>query len=456
MTKAQHEQEENEDQFPLSFTQEFFCSFDQGDQGGAFGFRFITVSGLRITGQVDVLALSGALADVVERHEMLRTTIARDAIPPYQQVHPPCPVPLEVRDLPPTADRSRNVRAEELIIEAEQVPVNPRQVPLLRAVFGRFDDRDSVLVLSAHHSACDGWAMQVIIRDMAAFYASRRTGQPTNLPEVRQYREYAARQRAGLADPMADGTRAYWRKKLAGARVFALPNDRPRPELYSQPYSVHNYLIESDVITPAAALAASTRSSLFMVLLAAFNVMAYRINGTTDPAIRAFTSGRTEPEFQETMGPFMNLVPFRTDISDCRTFREIVERTRDTCVEAYEYEIPINHVEQELPEFNQPHSEPRMSQFILGMFQPQFDSGAMKIAEGAHEILERELPEPEHPDIPSGLVWNMVILPSNQLTGGILYNLDEFDEATVIRWVAEFSRILTTTINSPEQAWLTL
>ena len=456
MTQMPHEQAEKLNQYPLSFTQEFFCSFDQGDRGGAFGFRFITVSGIRITGHVDVGALSGALNDVVERHELLRTTIARDATPPFQQVHPPCAVPFEVRELPPTADRPRNVRAEELIIEAEQVPVNPRQPPLLRAVFGRFDDQDSVLVLSAHHSACDGWAMQVIVRDLAAFYTARTTGRPSMLPPVPQYREYTAWQRAELAGPTADAARAYWRKKLAGARVFALPNDHPTPERYSQPYSVHNYRSDSDVITPAAALAATTRSSIFMVLLSAFNVMAHRLNGTTDPVIRAFTSGRTEPAFQETMGPFINLVPFRTDISDCKGFREIVERTRDTCIEAYEHELPINHVEHELPEFNRPHDDPRMSQFIIQMFQPQFESSALQIADGAHEILERELPEPEHPDIPSGLVWNLLILPSNKLSGSVLFNQDEFDEATVVRWVADLHRILSTAINHPEQDWRTL
>jgi condensation enzyme len=456
MTQIPYEPDETLNQFPLSFTQEFFCSFDQGDQGGAFAFRFITVSGIRIAGQIDIVALQGALDDVVERHELLRTTVVREVKPPYQQVYPPCPVPLEVRDVQPVSGKSRDVQAEELIIAAEQAPMNPRHIPLLRAVLGRFDDGDSVLVLTAHHSACDGWAMQVIIRDLAALYRSRTTGHPAELPEIRQYREYAAWQRATLANPAADGARAYWREKLAGAHVFALPNDRPTPAAYSRPYSVYNYFIDSDVITPASALAASTRSSLFMVLLAAFNVLAYQINGTTDSAIRAFTSGRNEPEFQETMGPFMNLVPFRTDIADCRTFREVVERTRDTCIEAYENEIPINHVEQELPEFNQPHENPRMSQFILGMFQPQFDNTAVRIADSSHEILERVLPEPEHPDIPSGLVWNLVVLPSGQLTGGILYNFDEFNEKTVDNWVSDFRRILTTVISKPDQEWKTL
>jgi hypothetical protein len=442
--------------FPLSFTQEFFCALDKGEQGGAFGLRFITVTGLRITGPVDVAALQAALDDIVARHELLRTVVVRDAESPYQRVHSPCRVPLEIRHLPPTASRSRDVRAEELIIEAEQIPMDPTKVPVVRGILGRFDDRDSVLVLSVHHSACDGWSMQIILRDLAAFYAARTSSLPQDLPQIRQYREYAAWQRAGLNDPAAGLAREYWRRKLGDAHVFTLPNDRAKPPVNTRPYSVYNYVISSEVIGRASTLAIDTQSSLFMILLAAFSVLAYQMDGATAPAIRAFTSGRNEPEFQDTMGLFMNLVPFRTDIGGCTTFRDIAISTRDTCIEAYENEIPINHLEQELPAFNEPHEEPRRSQFVLGMFQPQFNEVELRISERSYEILERELPEPEHPDVPNGLVWNLVILPSGELTGGVLFNLDEFDERTVAGWVSDYRRILTRAAADPDREWKTL
>ena len=91
--------------YPLSFTQEWFLTLDQGDDGGTFGPRFMMVSTLRIIGLVDLVALQCALDDVVARHELLRTLVIRDADPPYQQVLAPCRVPLEVRDLPPQTAR---------------------------------------------------------------------------------------------------------------------------------------------------------------------------------------------------------------------------------------------------------------------------------------------------------------------------------------------------------------
>ena len=108
------------DSVPAVFTQEWFITLDQGDDGGTFGPRFMTVDAARVTGHVDLAILQGSLDDVVARHELLRTLVVRDADPPYQVVLPPCRVPLEVRDLPPVTGKSRDLVVQELILEAEQ------------------------------------------------------------------------------------------------------------------------------------------------------------------------------------------------------------------------------------------------------------------------------------------------------------------------------------------------
>jgi hypothetical protein len=104
MTESSLALDQESKRYPLSFTQEWFVTLDQGYDGGTFGRRFILVSAIRITGPVDLAVLQGALDDVVARHELLRTLVIRDADPPYQIMRPPCPVPLEVRDLPPDTE----------------------------------------------------------------------------------------------------------------------------------------------------------------------------------------------------------------------------------------------------------------------------------------------------------------------------------------------------------------
>ena len=451
MTESSPAADQQGQRYPLSFTQEWFITLDQGDDGGTFGPRFMTVCAVRITGPVDLAVLQGSLDDVVARHELLRTLVIRDADSPYQQVCPPCQVPLEVRDLPPVTGKSRDLVVQELILEVEAGSISAREVPLMKALLCRFDDHDSALFLTVHHSVSDAWSIQVILRDLGAFYTARRTGIAPELPQMRQYREYAQWQRDNATSTADDGAPRYWQHKLDGAREFTIPNDHGHPESYSRPYSLHVHDIEPEVINGASALATASRSTLFTVLLSAFYVLAQKITGNTDLAIRAFTAGRTELEFHNTMGLFLNCVPFRTDIADCTSFRDIVAHTWDTVVDALAHELPVNVIEQTFPDFIKSREDLRTSQFIISIIQGQLgDDLTFPIAEGARAAIER--PVPVASDIPSGMVWNLY-QPSGELYGGVQFNLDEFDESTVVGWAAELRRILTGAVREPDRDW---
>ncbi len=453
MTESSLALDQEPARYPLSFTQEWFITLDQGDDGGTFGPRFMTVCTVRVTGHVDLAVLQGALDDVVERHELLRTLVVRDADPPYQMVLPPCPVPLEVQDLP-APGTSRDAAVQDLILQAEAGSISARKVPLIKALLSRFDDRDSALLLTVHHSASDAWSTEVILRDLGAFYTARRTGIAAVLPPVRQYREYAAWQRAHATSTAEDGAPAYWQRKLDGAREFTIPNDHGHPQSYSRPYSLHVHGIEPEVMTAASALATAARSTTFTVMLAAFYVLAHDLTGATDLAIRAFTAGRNEEEFRDTMGLFLNCVPFRTDIAGCTSFRDIVLATRETFVDAMAYELPVNVLEQSFPDFTKSREDLRTSQFIISDMPSQSGGDVIfPIAEGARGANARLSEGSEVHDIPSGMVWNLSVRPSGQLYGGVLFNLDEFDESTVAGWAAELRQILTGAVREPDRDW---
>ncbi|HXL88929.1 MAG TPA: condensation domain-containing protein [Streptosporangiaceae bacterium] len=453
MTESSLAVDQEPARYPLSYTQEWFITLDQGDDGGTFGPRFMTVFALRITGHVDLAILQGSLDDVVTRHELLRTLVIRDADPPYQTVLPPCQLPLEVRDLPP-AGKPRDRVVHELFREAEAGSISAREAPLLKALLCRFDDRDSLLLLTVHHSVSDGWSLHIILRDLGAFYAARSTGTPAVLPPMRQYREYAAWQRAKATSTAEDGAPAYWRRKLDGAREFTIPNDHGHPDSYSRPYSMHVHDIEAEIMSGASALATATRSTLFTVMLSAFYILAHQLTGTTDLAIRAFTAGRDELAFQDTMGLFLNCVPFRTDIADCTSFREVVKATRDTFIDAIAYELPVNVIEQSFPDFIRSREDLRTSQFILANQQGQLGKDpTFPIAEGARWATDRMLEAQEVHDIPSGTVWNLTVKPSGEFNGGVLFNLDEFDESTVAGWAASLRQILAAVVRDPDQDW---
>jgi hypothetical protein len=365
-------------------------------------------------------------------------------------------VPLEVRDLPPAAGKSRDMVVQELVLEAEAGSISAREVPLMKVLLCKFDDRDSVLILTVHHSVSDGWSVQLVFRDLGAFYMARRTGTTVVLPQVRQYHEYVAWQRASATSTAEDGAPAYWQRQLDGAREFTIPNDHGHPDSYSRPYSQHAHAIESEVMSAASALATATRSTLFTIMLSAFYILAHKLTGTTDPAIRAFTAGRDEAQFQDTMGLFINCVPFRTDIAGCASFRDIVMATRDTFVDAVAHELPVNVLEQMLPGFVKSREDLRTSQFIIANQQGQLgDDNTIPIAEGTRGVGDGGglVQGSEVHDIPTGVVWNLAASPSGELRGGVLFNLDEFDESTVAGWAAGLRRILAGAVREPDRDW---
>jgi len=447
--------DEKGQRYPLSFTQEWFLTLDQGDDGGTFGSRFTMVRPIQITGRVDLAVLQGALDDVVARHELLRTVVVRDADPPYQHVFPPCQVPLKVRDIPPATGKSRGTMLQDLLYESGVV--NAREVPLMDARLYKFDDRDSVMFLTVHHSACDAWSSEVILRDLGAFYAARITGTAAELPPVRQYREYAEWQRASATSSAEDGAPAYWRDKLSGAREFTIPNDHGHPESYARPYSQRAHAIEADVMAKASALATASRTTLFPVLLSAFYVLAYQDTGATDLTIRAFTAGREVEQFHNTMGLFLNCVPFRTDIADCTSFRDIVAHAKETFFGAMAHELPVNVIEQSFPDFVKSRDDLRTSQFIISPQVSQLgEELILPIADGARPIAVRWRDEDGPRDIPSGTVWFVDVPAVGPLAGVVMFNLEEFDESTVAGWITDLQRILAKAVSDPDQDWKTL
>jgi hypothetical protein len=422
---------------------------------GALNAGFVIAMGLRISGRIDHTALRSALDDIVVRHEVLRTTITGDHGSVYQTVHQPSSVPLDIRDLPGHSARARKLRAEELLSEAEQSTLDVNDLPLLRAVLGKFDEDDWVLALVSHHTAVDGWSIQVIVRDLAEFYAARLANRGPALPPVRQYREYAARQQLFLESAEFLAAREYWQRKLRGIGFSTLPTDRPVPERHTQPYEAHNFTIGAEAMSTMSAFAKSVRMTNFIVMLASFNVLLYKLTGSTDPVINTIVSGRNELQFQDTVGSLLNFLPMRTDMDSCGTFRELLDATRDTCLEGYSNEIPDYCIEQDVPSLLKSWEAPKASAFVFGYFEGPFDVAALQIADGCQGIEDREV-ERASGELPGGASWTMFRFPSGGLTGHVAYNPDEFDTDTVIGWTQTYLRILASGVADPDRPWQTL
>ncbi len=451
VTETPHAPGDLADRAPLSVNQEFLCMYDRGDDSGPFGPRHGILNSWRLDGAVDVGALRDALTDTVARHEALRTSVVRDDGVPYQRIVPPSPADVVVVDLSDVPPDARDARAEELLGELETRDYGVDELPLLRAVLGRFSDHDSVLAVISHHSAVDEWSMKLIIRDLAANYAARRGHSAPSLPEVHQYREYALWQHEYLAGGAAERSRRYWREKLQGSQMLALRTDYPRSANLPRKTAAYRFLIDEELTSAALELARQMRSSPFMVLLAAFNVLLRQRTGVADVVIPTLSSGRSQARFQETVGLFYNFVPLRTDVAGCTTFREVVRRTRATCIDAYSREIPFTHVIAEVPTLMAPMAEDDRAIVAFQVLQLPFVMEHQLVGDLAYSDVRRRLvSQPDTMNVPDGVLLQLDIDPSGDMVGFLGYNTDLFDDSTMRELIAEYRVVLEHTVAAPD------
>jgi hypothetical protein len=437
--------------------QEFLCLFDKGDSAGPFGPRYSVVDGWRLRGQVDPAALQGALDDIVLRHEALRTVVVRDAEPRYQQVHPAASPRLEIRDLGPAdpADpphpEHRDIRAEEFLNEIECAPVSPRAVPLISAVLGRFDERDAVLVLAAHHTAVDGWSMQVLMRDLAACYAARCGLGGPDLPEVEQYRGFAVRQRAAEAAGGDAPHLAFWREKLAGARITPIRTDRDRSAHPDFATGWHRFAYGPDARRETTRGAATLRGSLFMTLLGAFEVLLHQQTGATDIVVPTFTPGRAESRLQGSVGSFFNFLPLRVDLAGARTFRDVVDRTKAGCLEAYSHELPLPQILSAAPELMAPAATDGLAACVFQVIQYPFLLHRRTVGDLEYTALRnRRISQPVGSDIPDGALWCLELEPDGDLIGTVGYSSNLLEQGTVAGMVVRYGALLRRLVADPD------
>ncbi|WDZ83497.1 condensation domain-containing protein [Micromonospora cathayae] len=436
---------------PLSFNQEFLSLFDKGDGEGPFGPKYFIVAAWRLRGSLDLDALRAALADVVRRHEILRTEVVRDGENSAQLVRPPSQPQLEVRDLPVPDPADRDARAERLLAEVETEEYGFGELPLLNAVLGRFAADDAALVLIAHHAAADEWSMQLLVRDLANAYATRTGHQVPELPEVRQYREFTVWERERVGTPGADRNREYWRDKLKGARIHTTRTDHPRSAQLPKSTAAHRFLVDADLTRDVLKLSRSLRASPFMVMLAAYKEFLRRDTGRSDLTVPTLSSGRGQARFHQTVGSFFNFVPLRTDVSDCHTFRDVVTATRRTCVQAYSHDLPFGLVLGEAPELMASLAADDQAIFAFQVFQMPFAMKAETVGDVVYSDLRRRLTSQEETtDVPDGALWTFDLDPDGETVGSLLYNTNLLDPARMARMADEYCALLRRLVDAPD------
>jgi amino acid adenylation domain-containing protein len=333
---------------PLSFAQQRLWFIDQLEPGSA---AYNLPFALRLRGPLDVPALERTLAELVRRHETLRTRFAGEGGRAVQVIDPPAPVPLLLDDLRRLSAFDREERALAMAADEARRPFELQFGPLVRAALLRVDDDEHVLLLTLHHIIADGWSLGVLSREVSALYAAFSAGRESSLPPLPiQYGDYAAWQRAWLTGDTLDAELAYWRDQLAGAPpLLDLPTDRARAGTPGAEAASVAFALGGETTGMLRALAREEGATLFMTLLAAWQLLLSRYAGQDDVSVGTPLAGRTRLETEGLIGFFVNTLVLRTDLSGNPTFRALLRRVRETTLGAYGHQdIPFEKLVEEL------------------------------------------------------------------------------------------------------------
>ncbi|MES1241581.1 MAG: non-ribosomal peptide synthase/polyketide synthase [Acidobacteriota bacterium] len=317
---------------PLSFAQERLRFLDRLAPGSPV---YNIPSVLRASGALDVPALRWSLAELVRRHEALRTTF-----PDFQEIRPASEVPLPVIDLRALPAEIRDRESRRLAADEARRPFDLERGPLLRAALLRTEEREHVALFTLHHIAGDGWSMGVVVREIGALYSG------STLPELPiQYADFSLWQRSWLRGAALESRISWWREELAGApAVLELPTDRPRPAVQSFRGATERFPL------PALdGLARREGATLFMVLLAGVQALLGRYTGREDVLVGSPVAGRDRPEVEGLVGLFVNTLVMRGRLAGSPSFRGLLARTRASALGAYAHqELPFERLVDEL------------------------------------------------------------------------------------------------------------
>ncbi|NEQ40109.1 MAG: amino acid adenylation domain-containing protein [Okeania sp. SIO3I5] len=439
--------------YPLSYGQKnMWFLWQLAPQGHHYNLSFA----IRIYSQADIITLQQTFEVLRQRHPLLRSTFPKVSEEPVLQLH-------QDQELDFLQIDATNWSEDELhkrVTEAHQHPFDLEKEPVMRVRWFTCSEQEQVLLLTIHHIAWDGLSMNLIIKEMLQVYQAQRAGIKASLPELKHsYQDYVRWQKKLIESQEGEKLWNYWQKKLAGELpVLNLPTDRQRPPI--QTYNGGSYPLKlSEKLTQELkTLAQKEGATLYMVLLAVFQILLSRYSDQEDILVGSPTFGRNKAEFTPIVGYFVDSVVMRADLSGNPGFTDFLSRVRHTVLEALGHQdYPFGLLVEKLQPPRDPSRSPIFQvAFVLQNFVQQQSQDIRKLffssAKGIVDLGELKVESFIFEQYESlfDLFLEMVEEDSH-VTGSLKYNTDLFDEQTIARIADHFQNLLVGIVSNPEQ-----
>ena len=426
--------------FPATFAQQRMWFLNRLQPDSSF---YNSPWALRLKGTLCARDLERSFGEILRRHEALRTHFVIQDNEPVQVVSSWKPFELPVRDLSGLADREEQAR--RLALEEARRPMDLERGPLFRAQLLRLAEDDHVLLVLIHHIVFDGWSRRILAVELWALYEAFSANRPSPLPELAlQYGDFAVWQQKLLAGDKIRKQLDYWKKQLDGApATLELPTDRTRPAIASFRGARKSIFLPKSLVNQLRDLCGAEGVTLFMTLVAAFNVLLLRYTGQEDIVIGTPIAGRNRVEIEKLIGLFVNSLALRTDLSGDLTFRELLGRVREITLKAFDnQDLPFERLVEELKAERDLSRNP-IFQVMLAL---QNVPAEPKKIPGLTTSLFNEEGQTSKFDL---LVF--CIERQNGLQTTFEYSTDLFEDATIGRMLEHFRMLLEEAAKDPSQ-----
>ena len=443
--------------YPLSYGQRALWFLHQLDpESAVYNIAFAA----RIRSTVNVDHLRQAFQHLAERHPLLRSAFPERAGEPVRILPDQKGIDFAVIDTSATSADEINRQ----VAAAYQQPFALEEGPVMRLRLFTTSAQDHILLWVMHHIISDGWSIRVLLDELRIVYPALQQGVPANLTPLKQtYQDYVRRQSTRLTGPQGEEDWAYWQQQLAGPLpALDLPTDKPRPPVQTHNGASHAFTIPADLAHQVRALAQREGVTLYMLLLAAFQVLLHRYSGQDDILVGSPSAGRSQPEYTPLAGYFVNPLVWRGDLSGEPTFKAFLARVRQTVLDGMAHQdFPFPLLVEKL----QPQRDPSRSPIFQTsfIFQPRRQSDELSALSAVDETAADAPPKTVN--------WGGLELApfalnqlegqfelelelfdlATALSGRFIYNADLFTPPTIERLIGHFQALLSAIVTDPEQ-----
>lgn len=429
--------------FPLSYAQQRLWLFDQLHPGNT---SYNMPMAFHMHGVLHIVALEQSLNTILERHEALRTTFAVVRGAPIQVVAPFAAMTLAPIDLTTISTKEeRSAEAQRLVDYEGQHIFDLARGPLIRFILARVEPHLYILIVNMHHICSDGWSLSIFTHELAILYTAYLSELPSPLPPLAlQYADYAVWQREQIQSEEQDRQLAYWRERLRDVpAILPLPTDYVRPEIPSYRGDHLSFDLSASLVEQLQILSQQENATLFMTLLALFQILLFRQSGQPDIVVGVPIANRNRAELEKMIGFFVNTLPLRIDLADDPSFRMLVGRVREAALGAYaNQDIAFDRLLEELNPIRDLSHSP--------IFQVVFNLINTPVLENHWGDLTVEISMPE--DIGSKFDMTLYIEETpHGMKLELLYSVDVFSQARMRELIAQFASLSEQAAITPDQ-----